>query len=931
MDYFETRKERQRSGLIFATIGTFDIEDLRKLKRNKRKEETCVDYLSQLKNSAFTKKSTFILKNHRVNNQLIITNFADSPDDLFNVSYIENHIIKNKRSYLMKHISLSSIFSTEYINSISKKYKQTIVTLSDPCRNKVYINDRYMYFCVDQITKVRLVNHKVLFKDRKKLQNVLVIDLYNGESNKKKKKGRKKGKEDLAKNTNSVELTETNMANKYNEWVAENVNKDPPMIKEATCQKNKTHNLHQHANIEEASSDVFFSREGKENAIEKTDGNTKEKWIGTFSKLRTLYETFLSEEYFEPVDLLGVFGNEENNLKQVLQNIFINNNSTNAKVYSLTLKGNESFYETEEEMIEFNNPDNFLLGMFSLNENPTVPNDLNYNFGTNTSSNNNVYFDSLQHDTSHRGDNLQNSTFNELSSFDNYSSNVLLYDPLQVGYGNNLSNVSINEETVNQIYSSIFDAGGQEKSSHLPFVPSSVIENEKKNTIIRKDAKEDTNSFSRNQKDALSNVKRDRCVNEENMFQSGASRQWNLSSKRNVQFYELDLQKIEKSVFLKTKRAEKIKKMQNCCNEKRESNNISTKLNASDVDIYDIKTNENKYFFKKEKTFFVNCDASYASSCSSTSLSFLKEKEKGGGNILKPEQSGKKEDPRDELHIKSSPEKQAENMKKEKEEREENKKHGTDSEESDKPCINRNGKTDKGSNNFTEKKWKNKMKENIRRKKKEEVCVDLLTDSDTESDVERKLEEYKWEMENYRNKQLQKVSNWIFVQKIMGHLVSETYTSQDFEYMWDKCLKRKENASEILKKKKKFNQFVDCLMDYIGRIHFDIKIDNEENSYFLINRTKHFNKVQKITFNNGLIHISAIYDVFNFLIDALIIKSELNKNKLYYVLSFFSPDSNFIYCDKYVQTMGQQNAVHFFFFYCNGKVHITLLNTETRL
>lgn len=187
----KNKRPVERDGLFFTTVITIDWNEIRKVKpqsnsNNKEKQEI-PDYVEFLKGTGNVRYLKKILLDHKVNNQIIVTTFADNSNELLDVHYVYHHVIKRKKSFLLKHISLASFFSEDYFRYISGKYKQTLITFNCNYENQLYINNQNIYFCVNNATKYRIINHKNLYKDKDQMYNVLVIGLpqnkYNVEKN----------------------------------------------------------------------------------------------------------------------------------------------------------------------------------------------------------------------------------------------------------------------------------------------------------------------------------------------------------------------------------------------------------------------------------------------------------------------------------------------------------------------------------------------------------------------------------------------------------------------------------------------------------------------------------------------------------------------------------------------------------------------------
>ncbi|ANQ08262.1 Uncharacterized protein PCOAH_00024340 [Plasmodium coatneyi] len=131
--------------------------------------------------------------------------------------------------------------------------------------------------------------------------------------------------------------------------------------------------------------------------------------------------------------------------------------------------------------------------------------------------------------------------------------------------------------------------------------------------------------------------------------------------------------------------------------------------------------------------------------------------------------------------------------------------------------------------------------------------------------------------------------------------------------------------------KSKQEEIANYLVEYIGRILLDVKIDHEKNAHVFIKKERNFYQVQKIIFSNGIISSCCIRDTCNFLIGQLVNRKAGERCKLCYVVSFWGEYCSFIHFDKPTQEMCSQTCIHLFFFCSPETIYITMVNTQDRV
>ncbi|SOV77971.1 conserved Plasmodium protein, unknown function [Plasmodium sp. gorilla clade G3] len=344
-------KEINNNGLVFTTVERINIKELLKIaegNEERNKKDTIIDYICHLNNKKCLIKLGKLLKSHLVNSQIVITNFCDRSSELFNSKYIYENIINNKRSYFIRNLYLSSLFSNDYITYIIKNYDQVMVSYNCKYDNKIYINNNILYLCINDLTKLRLINHKNVYKDKYMLNHIVSIDLCNDKENK--------------------DIKTYNKINYTNKCVNKNITNECMNI--SLLNKKYIQNENQ------------------------CNSKNKEKVGG---KLREIYENFFTSLYTYPVDLLCIYNNCDENFVRILKNVLANNKSINVQIYTLYMKYHEYSYklcgalfsknsEKEEEKISTN----FIYNMSAgAKNNATINNNHNYN---NNNNNNNYNY-----------------------------------------------------------------------------------------------------------------------------------------------------------------------------------------------------------------------------------------------------------------------------------------------------------------------------------------------------------------------------------------------------------------------------------------------------------------------------------------------------------------------------------------------------------
>ncbi|VTZ68692.1 conserved Plasmodium protein, unknown function [Plasmodium chabaudi chabaudi] len=331
MHFAGNEKNVNNTGLIYTTLEVINLDDLKKFAKSEEKNENDeICYLKYFRKNTKLNNLEKVLNDNIINNQIILTNFTENDKDIINAKHIYTNVVKNKTSYLMKNIYLSTFFTSDYINNICKEYKQVLINCDSKYHNKLYIDNNYIYLCVNDLTKLSLITHKNLYKDKHGLSNVVIIDLNTSVEDDDKNKsidGQSDGTTiDYEKNKKQISPT-FEKVNKTNE----NNNED--------LESYKVYNI---------------------------------KY-----KMRNIYKNFFSELNTYPMNLVGTYDNCNNtpNFINKLSSIFIKNKSKDAKIYPIHLEYHETVYQGNSNDTQLNNN---IYQQMNLN-NSTINNDANAN------------------------------------------------------------------------------------------------------------------------------------------------------------------------------------------------------------------------------------------------------------------------------------------------------------------------------------------------------------------------------------------------------------------------------------------------------------------------------------------------------------------------------------------------------------------------
>ncbi|CXI45455.1 conserved Plasmodium protein, unknown function [Plasmodium berghei] len=316
MHFIGNEKNVNNTGLIYTTLEIIKLNDLIKFAKSEKKngnDEIC--YLKYFSKNKKLNNLEKILNNNIVNSQVILTNFTENNKDFINTEYIYGNVVKNKTSYLMRKVYLSTFFTSDYINNICKEYKQVLINCDSKYHNKIYIDNNYIYFCINDLTKLSLITHTNLYKDKHGLSNVIMIDL-----------------------NNSVEIDEKN------KWT---YNQDDGNVKDSEKKKKKKKKINH-----------IYEKVSKTNENNNKDSENY-KIYNLKYKMREIYKTFFSEFNTYPVNLIGTYDNNNNNNNNgfinKLNNIFLKNKNKDAKIYPIHLEYHETTYKGNSDDISLNN------------------------------------------------------------------------------------------------------------------------------------------------------------------------------------------------------------------------------------------------------------------------------------------------------------------------------------------------------------------------------------------------------------------------------------------------------------------------------------------------------------------------------------------------------------------------------------------------
>ncbi|GAW80888.1 hypothetical protein, conserved [Plasmodium gonderi] len=818
MHFNSNEKGFHNNGLIYKNIERIDIFDVKKATTENGEP---IDYLQFLSKKNCLKKIESVLSRHVINSQIVITNFADESDELINCEYMYETVLRNKMCFFLKNVYLSSFFTNDYMNYIRKNYNQTLLSLNCKYDNKIYMNNNFVYLCVNDLTKLRLTSHRNIYKDRFKQNHVVVLDICNEEK--------------VNTTHDHVERKKCGTPNqKKGNEPGRNLNEN---IRNESSTQNKilgemnfiSHKLNQ-------------KKEDK-----KISDNLDKKWSTSISpKLRKKYEDFFTDIHTYPVDLLGLYnyGKDYKTFCERLKNVLTLNGSKDAEIYAVHVQCHECFYEES--------------GYTSVLKNRTRD-EVSPNKQSNVDNCYNI------------GNNPTNTLFSEF----NMSNVADIYKNIFFNSSSNETAINVNSLT------NFYNMYGLNNGDCDIIVSSSdSANNHARQTLGIK-----------NELNYMDIPTRKNC-NEEPLS------------------YELNMNYIEKEflsrIFPPPKETCEIMKKDYIS-----LNDMDMCKYNGVVDIYDLislnKSNKKKKVYNiNGKTFYVNyksCSSSEVSlscirSTNSGTTKGVTSNEQKGSNILNTSTRGK--NLRD--YVKGGYQK--------------------------KEYFQNYGNKawdDQCTQNFSQREnEKNKKVYNI---KPRMGIKSIKTES---SDLERA-----------KLKKIDKVLNFLKKHKNYYYKNNERMLQREYLYklvsnMSDadarSVTKRKEMPNETKwNREQKYDEFVSYLIEYIGKILLDIKINYKHNENMLIKKEKKFYKIQKIMFSNGIISNCTVRNVCNYLIGKLVNKKYRDKRKLCYVLSIFGQYYSFINSDKYSQETCSQVSSHLFFFSSPKTIYIMILNTQDRV
>ncbi|SCN60180.1 conserved Plasmodium protein, unknown function [Plasmodium chabaudi adami] len=331
MHFAGNEKNVNNTGLIYTTLEVINLDDLKKFAKSEEKngnDEIC--YLKYFRKNTKLNNLEKVLNDNIFNNQIILTNFTENDKDIINAEHIYTNVVKNKTSYLMKNIYLSTFFTSDYINNICKEYKQVLINCDSKYHNKIYIDNNYIYLCVNDLTKLSLITHKNLYKDKHGLSNVVMVDL----------------------NTSVEDDDKNKSIDGQSDGTTIDYEKNKKQISPTFEKVNKTN--------------------------ENNNGDLESYKVYNIKyKMRNIYKNFFSELNTYPMNLVGTYDNCNNtpNFINKLSSIFIKNKSKDAKIYPIHLEYHETVYQGNSNDTQLNNN---IYQQMNLN-NSTINNAANAN------------------------------------------------------------------------------------------------------------------------------------------------------------------------------------------------------------------------------------------------------------------------------------------------------------------------------------------------------------------------------------------------------------------------------------------------------------------------------------------------------------------------------------------------------------------------
>ncbi|CAD2103664.1 conserved Plasmodium protein, unknown function [Plasmodium vinckei] len=385
MHFIGNDKHVNNTGLIYTTLEVINLEDLKKFAKSEEKNENNeVCYLKYFRKNKKLNNLEKILNNNIINSQVILSNFTENDKDIINAEHIYINVVKHKTSYLMKNIYLYTFFTSDYINNICKEYKQVLINCDSKYHNKIYIDNNYIYLCVNDLTKLSLITHKNLYKDKHGLSNIVVIDL----------------------NTSSKIDEKSKCIYEQNDGTTIDYEKKPKQISSTFEKVNKT-NKNNNEDLESC------------------------KVYNLKYKMREIYKNFFSELNTYPMNLVGTYDNYNNTTDFInkLNTIFLKNKSKDAKIYPIYLEYHETIYQgnSNDTLLNNNNYQQMNLNNSTINndENVNILNQLNsitdiYNDIFNTSNLSNSLTTSFEYNIESEIDKNANLNFSKNKKSNNF-------------------------------------------------------------------------------------------------------------------------------------------------------------------------------------------------------------------------------------------------------------------------------------------------------------------------------------------------------------------------------------------------------------------------------------------------------------------------------------------------------------------------------
>ncbi|EUD65575.1 hypothetical protein C922_04081 [Plasmodium inui San Antonio 1] len=597
-------------------------------------------------------------------------------------------------------------------------------------------------------------------------------------------------------------------------------------------------------------------------------------------KLREKYRQYFTDMYTYPVDLIGLYnhGTDHEKFRKKLKNILTLNGSKDAKVYAIPVKWHECFYDANGR-----NP----ASKIGKGDGPPS-----------------IHWVSV--DPHH---NIRNDEGDNLSHAFNMNSVADIYNSI-------FSNSSVNKKGahVNSLINMYNMYGGGDGGLDVVVSPKHVTESEHRSSECRDNDGRNNEGRQSGGKNPL-----------------GMTNQFNyldIQTRERIRevhpVYELDVDYIEREFLSGLTRDGEVTLQGNNRHDAQQNDvHHSVRRNPNNVvDLHDLlarsKANKKKKRYSlDDKTFYINYDS--GSSCD-VSLSGILGINCGAANGASNGAAPKRQTGGSTLNISTDARifknyLKGDHLKK--------------------------GKVANGGEDTPEGGTRNSIQSEIEKKPKKTPIEKQRMESSSGKNDDAAVEEAKL-------RKIDKVLDFLKSHRNHYYRVNERVLQRECLYNFMSCVSKEDEMGGIPNgiargapsgdpheaashTKSRQDAVANYLVEYIGRILLDVKINHEENAHMFIKKEKNFYQVQKIILTNGIISSSCIRDTCNFLIGQLVNRKARERPKLCYVVSFWGEYCSFIHFDKPSQEMCSQTCMHLFFFCSPETIYITLLNTQDRV